>query len=155
MNPDKALKFLKLAKIQADLFSKDPSTKVGCIIIAPDSLQILSCGYNGLPRYIDEKINERWEYPLKGYYCEHAERNCLYNACRSGVKLENSIAIVSLYPCHDCARGLIQSGITTIITFEPNFDHERWGQSFKISSQLFEESGIKVITFSKDDINKI
>ncbi len=152
MNKDKALKFLKLAKIQADLFSKDPNTKVGCIIIAPDSLQILSCGYNGLPRNISETETDRWQYPLKAYYCEHSERNCLYNACRSGVKLEGGIAIVSLYPCHDCARGLIQSGISTIITVEPNFEHYRWGYSFKISSLLFEEAGIKVITFNKDDI---
>ncbi len=154
MNCDKALKFLKMAKFQADLFSKDPNTKVGCIIVAPDSLQILSCGYNGLPRNIDESIEERWKYPLKAYFCEHSERNCLYNACRSGVKLENSIAVVSLYPCHDCARGLIQAGITTVVTIEPNFEHERWGYSFKISECLFKEAGINVITFTKDDLNK-
>lgn len=152
MDREKELKFLKLAKIQADLFSKDPRTKVGCIIIAPNSLQILSCGYNGLPRNIAENITERWKYPLKAYYCEHAERNCLYNACRSGVKLENGIAIVSLYPCHDCARGLIQSGIKTIVTFEPDFEDERWGESFKISKLLFNEATINVKLYNKDDL---
>lgn len=151
MKREKALQFLKLAKYQAELFSKDPSTKVGCIIIAPDSLQILSCGYNGLPRNIEEQTKERWQYPLKSYYCEHSERNCLYNACRSGVKIEGSIAVVSLFPCADCARGLIQSGVSAVVTYAPDLDHHRWGASFKISADMFTEAGVEMILFSKDE----
>lgn len=155
MKREKALQFLKLAKYQADLFSKDPSKKVGCIIIAPDSLQILSCGYNGLPRNISETNTERWQYPLKAYYCEHSERNCLYNACRSGVKLENSIAVVTLFPCADCARGLIQSGICTVLTIEPDYNHHRWGHSFLVSRNMLEEAGVSIITFTEQDMQHI
>lgn len=152
MKREKALQFLKLARYQADLFSKDPSTKVGCIIIAPDSYQILSCGYNGLPRKIDESIAERWQYPLKSFYCEHSERNCLYNACRSGVKLEHGIAITTLFPCAECARGLIQAGIDTIVTMEPDLSHHRWGPSFKESQEMLIESGVEIITFTPNEI---
>lgn len=155
MKREKALQFLKLAIYQAELFSKDPSTKVGCIMIAPDSLQILSCGYNGLPRNINEKQKERWQYPLKSYYCEHSERNCLYNACRSGVKLEGCIAIVSLFPCAECARGLIQSGVSTIVTFEPDYTHHRWGQSFKISSDMLKEANVELILTTPGELQSI
>lgn len=150
MRRDKAIQYFKLAKYQAQLFSKDPNKKVGCIILAPESLQILSCGYNGLPRNINESVSERWQRPLKLKWCEHSERNALYNACRSGTALENAIAVVTFYPCADCARGLIQSGIKTIVTLKPDFEHERWGEDFKISQEMFGEVGMNMIIL--DDV---
>ena len=54
MNEDKIIKFYKLALFQADLFSKDPSKKVCALFVAPESYQLLSAGYNGLPRKIKE-----------------------------------------------------------------------------------------------------
>lgn len=152
MRRDKAIQYYKLAVYQANLFSKDPSTKVGCIILAPESLQILSCGYNGLPRNINENP-ERWMRPMKLMWCEHSERNALYNACRSGTKLENGIAIVTLYPCADCARGLIQSGIKTIVVPEPNWQDLRWGEHFQVSKVMFEEAQIEVILLTPADIS--
>lgn len=154
MRKDKAIQFYKLAKFQADLFSKDPSTKVGCIILAPDSLQILSCGYNGLPRNVNESHPERWMRPLKLKWCEHSERNALYNACRSGTKLDGGIAIVTLYPCADCARGLIQSGIKTIVVPEPDWEDSNWGDHFKISRVMFDEANVDVIALTSDEVKK-
>lgn len=151
MRRDKALKYFQLAKYQAELFSKDPSTKVGCIILAPDSLQVLSCGYNGFPRNINETDKSRWERPIKLKWCEHSERNALYNACRSGTKLEGSVAVITMYPCCDCARGLIQSGIKTIVTETPDFEHTRWGDDFKISKEMFEEAGIHMILLTEQE----
>ena len=143
MNADKSDKYFQLAKYQAELFSKDPVCKVGAIFLAPNSLQILSMGYNGLPRKIKETA-ERWERPLKYKFVEHAERNAIYNACRHGTPLEGSIAIITKFPCCDCARALIQSGVSHIITEEPDFEHPRWGQDFKISWELFTEVNIKI-----------
>lgn len=82
MRRDKAIKYFKLANYQADLFSKDTSKKVGALFLAPESLQILSLGFNGFPRGIDETNTERWKYPNKKFHVEHAERNAIYNACR-------------------------------------------------------------------------
>lgn len=155
MRRDKAIKYYELAKYQADLFSKDPSKKVGTIILAPDSLQILSVGYNGMPRKINENIIERWERPLKYKFTEHAERNAIYNACRHGTPLEGSTAIITMYPCCDCARALIQSGINIIVTEVPNYEDDRWGEDFKISNEMFNEAGLKQILLNKNEINSI
>ena len=144
MNLEKAQKYFKLAKYQAELFSKDPVCKVGAILLAPDSYQILSMGYNGLPRKVKE-TPERWDRPLKYKYVEHAERNAIYNASRHGTPLEGSIAVITKFPCCDCARALIQSGISVIVTETPDFNHPRWGEDFKISQELFHEVNIEII----------
>jgi dCMP deaminase len=145
---DKAEKYFKLAEYQANLFSKDPSTKVGAIFLAPQSLQILSLGYNGFPRNIDETAPERWERPQKLYYISHAESNCVANACRHGTPLENSIAVVTMFPCAACAKLMIQSGISTLVTKEPNLECPRWGQEFKYSLEMLTEAGVVLIYVS-------
>jgi len=143
MNIDKASKFLKLAEFQADLFSKDPATKVCAFFIAPESLQILSTGYNGFCRGIEES-NQRWERPEKYKYVVHAEANGIFNACRNGVSLKDSICIVTLFPCSNCTKGLIQVGVKEIITKEPDFEHDRWGEDFKYSLEMIKEVGIEL-----------
>lgn len=145
MRIDKAEKYYKLAQNFADLFSKDPSTKVGCIILAPESLQILSMGYNGMPRGINEGIKERWDRPQKLMWCEHAERNAIANASRHGTPLENGIAVITMFPCAECTRMLIQSGIKTIVTKEPDLKNSKWSVSFTFSIEMLKEADIKII----------
>jgi len=142
MNNEKILKFFKLAEFQANLFSKDPSTKVCALFIAPESLQILSAGYNGFPRKINEIDNKRWLKPEKYVYVVHAEANGIYNACRNGVSLNNSICIVTFFPCSTCTKALIQVGIKEIITIKPDFKHETYGKDFKYSLEMLKEAGI-------------
>lgn len=144
MDIDKAHKYYQLAKYQASLFSKDPHTKVAAIILAHDSLQILSTGFNGICRKLNE-TQERWSRPLKYKWVAHAELNAVANAARSGVKIEGSICVVTMFPCVDCCKALIQSGINTLITEKPDFDNPRWGDDFKISIEMFEEARIKII----------
>jgi dCMP deaminase len=85
-------------------------------------------------------------------WCEHSERNALYNACRSGTALENAIAVVTFFPCADCARGLIQSGIKTIVTTQPDLSNPRWGDDFKISMEMFKEVGINMILLDTHEV---
>ena len=144
MNEDKIIKFYKLASVQAELFSKDPSKKVCALFIAPESHQILSAGYNGLPRKIKE-TEERWDKPKKYNYIVHAEKNGIYNACRNVVSLKDSICIVTFFPCSECARALIQVGVKTIISSYPDIDHVKYGESFKYSVEMFSEVGIHLI----------
>ena len=75
MKEEKIKKFFELSKFQAELFSKDNSTKVCALFVDPESLHILSTGFNGMPRNIDEKIEKRWERPQKYKYIVHAEAN--------------------------------------------------------------------------------
>lgn len=145
MRLDKAHKYFKLAEYQAELFSKDPVTKVGALFLAPDSYQILTLGYNGFPRKINETDSKRWERPQKYMYVSHAEANCVANACRHGTPLENSIAIVTLFPCTNCAKLMIQAGISTLVTKEPDMNHPRWGQEFQYSKEMLDEANVKIM----------
>ena len=150
----KSIQYFQLAEQLANIFSKDPSTKVGAILLADESYQVLSLGYNGMPRGFNEKDSSKWERPRKYKLIEHAERNCIYNAARHGTPLKGSIAIVTLFPCCDCARGLIQSGIKTLVTTKTEEAAKRWGEEWKESEQMLNESGVTIVSLTNDQINR-
>lgn len=146
MRHDKALKYFQLTKYFADLFSKDPRTKVGALFIDPVSFEIRSEGYNGMPRKVDETVAARWERPQKYLYVEHAERNGMYNAIRKGVSLDGSVALVTLFPCADCARGLIQVGVSAIVCPKPPLDMiDRWGAHFEVAQEMLREASVEIL----------
>jgi dCMP deaminase len=142
---DKAIKYFQLAEFQANLFSKDPNTKVGALFLAPNSLQVLCQGYNGFPRNIDEGDMARWERPQKYFYVSHAEQNCISNACRHGTPLEGSIAVVTMFPCTTCAKLMIQAGIKGLVTKKPDMECSRWGEEFTYSLEMFNEAGVIIM----------
>ena len=134
--------------IQAEVISqksKDPSTKVGCVIVGSDNA-VLSMGFNGFPRGIDETITERWERPEKYNWVEHAERNAIYNAARHGINLSGARAYLNWEPkpCADCTRALIQSGIKEIIGPNRAFGGKGAGTHYSIdhSDVMLKEAGV-------------
>lgn len=146
MRHDKALKFFLATKHHAELFSKDPSTQVGAYFLHPETYDIMSSGYNGMPRKIDESRAERWERPRKYLLVEHAERNAIYNAMNKGVQLRGSIAIVTMHPCADCARALIAVEVSKVVCPKPTEDLiERWGGHFQASQEMLMEAGVDVM----------
>jgi len=157
----KAIKYYKLTKYMANLFSKDPSTKVGALFMYPETLQILTMGYNGMPRGIDETQGHRWERPLKYKMTEHAERNAIYNAARSGTSLKDSICVVSMFPCTDCTRGIIQSGCRMVVAQDID-DYladnpgttDQWKEDWKVSVEMLNESGVQVIFLTNQMLNE-
>lgn len=159
MRRSKAIKYYKLTEYMANLFSKDPSTKVGALFMYPGTMQILSMGYNGMPRGIDESVAAKWERPLKYKLTEHAERNAIYNAAQSGTPLRDSICVASMCPCADCARGVIQSGCKMVISRDiVEFERDnpdvaaRWKPEWDISVIMMKEAGIQIMFLSKDEI---
>lgn len=138
---EKTEKFLDLAKFHAELFSKDPSTKVAAIVI-DENHNIVSIGYNGLPRKFKE-TEERWRKPTKYNYVVHAEANAIATAARNGVKLDGTSMVTTLFPCNECAKLIVQAGITKIFTMKPK-DTSSWLQSFEHSKEMFEECGVSV-----------
>lgn len=148
--------------------SKDPSTKVGCVIVGPDN-EIRSTGFNGFPRGVHEKnyhkiddtsrepcendiievtgIDERWERPAKYEWVEHAERNSIYNAARIGVSVLGCRAYLNWEPrpCVECCKGFIQAGIIEVIG--PNLPFPSGGTrkdwKFDVSTIMMDESGVK------------
>lgn len=120
--------------------SKDPSTKVGCVIVGPDR-EIRSMGYNGLPRGVEDRP-ERMERPAKYLWTSHAEENAVAQAARVGVSLKGCTAYVTHHPCSRCARSLIQAGVTAVaigdgVTNMPT-------EEFEVAAEMFREAGIKL-----------
>ena len=106
--------FMEMANLVSTK-SKDRSTQVGCVIVGLNH-EVRTTGYNGFCRGIDDDVEERHERPEKYLWSEHAERNAIYNAARNGIRIEDCTAYTTVFPCADCARGLIQSGVVRIVT---------------------------------------
>lgn len=140
----KVEKYIKLAKYNAELFSKDPSTKVGAIILTPDMSRILSTGINGFPRKVNDEVSERWMRPEKYHWVAHAELNAVCNAARSGTSINDSIVVVTMFPCSECAKTLVQAGIRHLYTPRPNTDNPKWGADSQYSLKMFEEAGLSI-----------
>lgn len=122
--------------------SKDTSTQVGCVIVGPDR-EIRATGYNGMPRGIDDD-GTRNERPEKYYWYEHAERNALYQAARIGASTKDCWLYCTAMPCMDCARGIVQAGITRAFFPMPTAGlEERWGEQFKRTRRLFNEARVE------------
>jgi len=135
-------RFLAVAENVA-LWSKDISTKVGCVIVKDK--RIISTGYNGIPRGVKEDI-ERQDRPVKYFYFEHAERNAIYNCAREGISTEgSSLFIVPFSPCSDCARAVIQAGIKEVYVKNSKVEGiEHWNESIEIAGLMFKESGVQL-----------
>jgi dCMP deaminase len=137
--------FMNLA-VMVSSRSKDRSTKVGAVIVR--DRVIISTGYNGFPRGINDDIEERNDRPLKYLFTCHAEENAVTNAARIGAMVAGSDMYVTLHPCTGCTKILIQSQIKRVFILVSSYD--RWNDDFKISRELLSEAGIEVI---KSDIN--
>ncbi len=135
-------RFLELAHHIAG-WSKDPSTKVGCVVVGQDR-EIRSTGFNGFPRGITddaERLTDRSKkYPL---IC-HAEENAIMHAARIGVSLKGCKAYVTWPPCTRCARSLIQAGVVEVIYPAGCDVPDRWAEDFDMSIGMMNEAGVNV-----------
>jgi len=137
-------RYLLIAKKIAN-WSKDPSTQVGAVTISKNG-SITSQGYNGFPRNITDKPSRYENKELKYQYIVHAEMNCIYHATLNGVSLrDNTLYIHGLPVCNECAKGIIQVGITRVVV---PFDivkkmPKRWKESCDVSGDLFQEAGVR------------
>ncbi len=128
--------------------SKDKHTKVGCVVVGPDH-EIRTTGYNSFPRGLNDDVPERYERPEKYDWIEHSERNAIYNAARVGIPLKGCTIYMGGVPCIDCARAIIQSGISRIV-----YNKESWAKwtstryDKKVtdkSLQMLQECGVEII----------
>ena len=103
-------------------WSKDPSTKVGAVIVNPESMAVVATGYNGMPRGIVEigeegELNERWQRPEKYDWVVHAEVNAILNAARLGHPTDGCWMYLNWAPdpCSRCAGSIVNAGIAAVI----------------------------------------
>lgn len=109
--------FMSMAYLVA-MKSKDPSSKVGTVIVGPN-YEVRATGYNGLPRGAKD-VDSRNVRPDKYLYYVHSEQNSLLQAARAGVSVDGCHLYTLGTPCMDCAKAIIQAGIKEV------FVHEAW-----------------------------
>lgn len=125
--------------------SKDPSTQVGCCIVS-DKNKILSMGYNGLPIGCSDEdfpwAREGADLETKYPFVTHSELNAILNY--RGGSLEGTKLYVSLFPCNECAKAIIQAGIKTVV-----YDSDKYaGTPMNIASKrMFDASGVKYMKY--------
>jgi dCMP deaminase len=134
--------------------SKDPSTQCGCVVASTHN-DIMSWGWNDLTRGIAHKP-ERHERPLKYLWTEHAERNAIYNAGRKGVPLLGARIFVTRMPCPDCARAVIQSGISRLVSCIYD-DELEWIERCRsdVAYEELSEAGVTVTTYAPEIAEKL
>lgn len=132
--------FMGIALLSAQR-SKDSNTQVGCCIVNSEN-KILSLGYNGMPTGCDDAIMpwKRQGAPLetKYMYVCHAELNAILN--RSSGSLKGAKLYVTLFPCNECAKAIIQSGISEVVYLSDKY----CGEDDNIASKkMFDMVGVK------------
>ena len=130
--------------------SKDPNTQVGACIVSPDKI-IISTGYNGMPKGCSddefpwEREGEQTKYP----YVVHAELNAILNA--NGRDLRGSKLYVALFPCNECAKAIIQSGVKEVVYLSNKYADTMLNLA---SKRMLQAAGVKFtrLTMSMQEI---
>ena len=132
-------RFLDLAAHIAE-WSKDPSTKVGCVIVGKDR-EILTTGFNGIPRGVADSPN-RLERPTKYMWVCCAEQSAISQAARNGISLIGATAYTTHCPCSHCAKAIIQAGIKSVVFRNGATNTNK--EEFVVSKTMFEEAKVSV-----------
>lgn len=143
---------LMVSAFSAATHSPDPSTQNGAVLVTPDGeLLYATLACNEFPvgvKYSDE----RWERPAKYSFIEHAERNAIYRAAREGIATQGLVMYVVWATCDNCARAIIQAGLSKVVTLPPETDcgaQARWDDSIRVGLEMLEESRVEVEFFNE------
>ena len=132
--------FMGIAMLAAKR-SKDPNTQVGACIVSPDNI-IISTGYNGMPKGCSDDIfpwdREGQQDMTKYPYVVHAELNAILNA--NGRDLRGSRIYVALFPCNECAKAIIQSGVKEVLYLSDKYKDTMLNLA---SKRMLEAAGVK------------
>ncbi len=140
------VRFLRMAR-EVGSWSKDPSTKVGAVIVRPDR-SIASLGFNGFPRGVedDSRLEDR---ALKYELIVHGEINAIVHAREPLIGY--TLYTWPFMPCSRCSAIVIQAGIKRVVTVEPTDEQTaRWASSFKLSEGLLLEAGVELEVIPRD-----
>lgn len=141
--------FMGIARLSAER-SKDPSTQVGACIVSSDN-RILSIGYNGAPNGFEDKYfpwNREGEFLNTKYpFVCHAELNAISNFRGNKKDLEGAKLYVTLFPCNECTKLIIQNGIKEIIYLSDKYQHT---EGTKASKMMLEKCNVKFIEYPKE-----
>lgn len=149
--PSKSNIYMSMANLISKR-SKDPNTQVGAVIVS-DQDRILSVGYNGFPNGCHDD-SFPWEkgtpseYDSKYPYVVHAELNAILNFRGDNKALENSTLYVTLFPCHECAKAIIQCGISRVVYLSNKYKDTI---DYQEACRMFQASNIALVDYSSLD----
>ena len=130
--------------------SKDPNSQVGACIVSPDN-KILSIGYNGFPTGCSDDVipwDREGEFANTKYpYVCHSELNAILNY--TGSTLKQSRIYVTLFPCNECAKAIIQSGIKEVIYLDDKYKDT---DSVKVSKKMLDMAGVKYTQYESKGV---
>lgn len=137
--------FMGVAKLSG-MRSKDPNSQVGACIVSQDN-KILSMGYNGFPMGCSDDefpwARDGGELDTKYFYVTHSELNAILNY--RGGSLEGAKLYVSLFPCNECAKAIIQAGIKTIV-----YECDKYAASLAVnaSKRMLDAAGVRYYQYT-------
>lgn len=136
--------FMGIATLSA-MRSKDPNTQVGCCIVS-DKNRILSVGYNGFPNGIpDAEFSwSREGEDNKYFYTTHSELNAILNY--RGGNLEGAKLYVTLFPCYECAKAIIQAGIKSLVYQDDKYADTPGTQA---SKRMLSRAGVRFVQYEQ------
>ena len=141
-------RFLGLAA-HISAWSKDPSSQVGAVIT--DGNRIVSLGYNGFAAGVEDKESRLTDRNCKLNLTIHAEENAMIFAKRD---LRGCTVYVTHPPCPRCASKLIQEEFDRVVYINPSEDFlSRWADDLELSSEMYQEAGVRVTGYDIEDIN--
>jgi len=143
-----ALEALLERAIAAAAGSPNPIRKVGALLVAADRTEIVAC--NAFPPGV-KKLPERVVGDNRFIWLEHAERAALFEAARRGMATGGSMLVSTYFPCTDCARAIVQTGVRTVATPRPEFDDPVWGESFRTSATILAEGAVEVVLLTEGE----
>lgn len=141
------LRFLRLAD-HVSSWSKDPHRKVGCVIV-DQFKRVVSMGYNGFPSGVSDADSRYNDRNVKRLYVAHAEQNALDNRVSS---VRGFTLYCQFYPCNECAKSIISSGIKRVVTTVPIMDNDGDRHHWRESILMFTESGVEVDTIDPGEL---
>ncbi len=140
-------RFINLASHIA-AWSKDPNKKVGAVII-DSKRRILATGYNGFPRGVPDFEELYRDKPMKYPRVVHAELNAILNA---KADLEGATLYVTNFPCCECAKAIIQAGVTAVYVKAAEKPSESWQRSIEVGQEMFQQAKVQVVNITLSDL---
>ena len=139
--------FMGLAILSAER-SKDPNTQVGACIVNEDK-RIVSVGYNGAPNGLNDDTDMKWDregdmLDTKYAYVCHSELNAILN---SKANLKDCTLYVTLFPCNECAKAIVQTGIKKVIYLSDKYNGT---DGNKVAKYIFDKCNIEYVEYKPE-----
>ena len=138
------INLVRLAEERAQQ-SPDLSTKTGAVIVSRFDERIVSSGFNRMPRgrMFCLTLDERLARPEKYLWIAHSEVVAIGACANYGIPTCGASLYSNWWPCADCTRLIIESGIARVVGVDPDTTHPKYGHEFEVSLQMLKEAGVE------------